>query len=142
MNTILLIPTGEGVGLTSACLGMIYALDCNGIKAGFLKPFSQVDQENLDRTTSLFGHLFQSKTVQSISHEKLTQRIAAGEVDELLEEAVSLHRSIAADNNVIIVEGLLPNGQDHFASELNASLAQALDAEVVLVQYSRYSKPT
>jgi BioD-like phosphotransacetylase family protein len=41
MNTILLIPTGEGVGLTSACLGMIYALDCNGIKAGFLKPFSQ-----------------------------------------------------------------------------------------------------
>ena len=82
---------------------MIYALDCNGIKAGFLKPFSQVDQENLDRTTSLFGHLFQSKTVQSISHEKLTQRIAAGEVDELLEEAVSLHRSIAADNNVIIV---------------------------------------
>ena len=55
MNTILLIPTGEGVGLTSACLGMIYALDCNGIKAGFLKPFSQVDQENLDRTTSLFS---------------------------------------------------------------------------------------
>ncbi len=51
MNTILLIPTGEGVGLTSACLG-IYALDCNGIKAGFLKPFSQVDQETLDRTTS------------------------------------------------------------------------------------------
>lgn len=39
MNTILLIPTGEGVGLTSACTGMIYALDCNGIKAGFLKPF-------------------------------------------------------------------------------------------------------
>ncbi|HDA9572557.1 phosphate acetyltransferase [Acinetobacter baumannii] len=141
MNTILLIPTGEGVGLTSACLGMIYALDCNGIKAGFLKPFSQVDQENLDRTTSLFGHLFQSKTVLSISHEKLTQRIAAGEVDELLEEAVSLHRSIAADNNVIIVEGLLPNGQDHFASELNASLAQALDAEVVLVSTADIQNP-
>ncbi|HHX4865668.1 TPA: phosphate acetyltransferase [Acinetobacter nosocomialis] len=141
MNTILLIPTGEGVGLTSACLGMIYALDCNGIKAGFLKPFSQVDQENLDRTTSLFGHLFQGKTVQSISHEKLTQRIASGEVAELLEEAVSLHRSIAADNNVIIVEGLLPNGQDHFASELNASLAQALDAEVVLVSTADIQNP-
>ncbi|MDX8254487.1 phosphate acetyltransferase [Acinetobacter pittii] len=141
MNTILLIPTGEGVGLTSACLGMIYALDCNGIKAGFLKPFSQEDQEHLDRTTSLFGHLFQSKTVQSISHEKLTQLIAAGEVDELLEEAVSLHRSIAAGHDVIIVEGLLPNGQDHFASELNASLAQALDAEVVLVSTADIQNP-
>lgn len=141
MNTILLIPTGEGVGLTSACLGMIYALDCNGIKAGFLKPFSQEDQEHLDRTTSLFGHLFQGKTVQSISHEKLTQLIAAGEVDELLEEAVSLHRSVAADHDVIIVEGLLPNGQDHFASELNASLAQALDAEVVLVSTADIQNP-
>jgi len=141
MNTILLIPTGEGVGLTSACLGMIYALDCNGIKAGFLKPFSQEDQEHLDRTTSLFGHLFQSKTVQSISHEKLTQLIAAGEVDELLEEAVSLHRSIATDHDVIIVEGLLPNGQDHFASDLNASLAQALDAEVVLVSTADIQNP-
>lgn len=42
MNTILLIPTGEGVGLTSACLGMIYALDCKGINAGFLKPFHKL----------------------------------------------------------------------------------------------------
>ena len=54
MNTILMIPTAEGVGLTSACLGMVYALDCNGIKAGFLKPFSQENQNQFDRTTSLF----------------------------------------------------------------------------------------
>jgi len=39
MNTLLLIPTEESAGLTSACLGMIYALDCSGIKAGFVKPF-------------------------------------------------------------------------------------------------------
>ena len=41
MKTILLVPTEIGVGLTSACLGLIYALECQGIKAGFLKPFSQ-----------------------------------------------------------------------------------------------------
>jgi dethiobiotin synthetase len=41
MKTILLVPTGEGVGLTSACLGLVYALECQGVKAGFLKPFSQ-----------------------------------------------------------------------------------------------------
>lgn len=35
MKTFLLVPTGIGVGLTSACLGLIHALDCLGIKAGF-----------------------------------------------------------------------------------------------------------
>lgn len=141
MNTILMIPTAEGVGLTSACLGMVYALDCNGIKAGFLKPFSQENQNQFDRTTSLFHHLFQRDTVQSISHEKLLQYISAGEMDDLLEEAVSLHRTIAAQQDVIIVEGLLPNGQDHFASELNAALAQALDAKVILVSTADIQNP-
>ncbi|MBK0064639.1 MULTISPECIES: phosphate acetyltransferase [unclassified Acinetobacter] len=141
MNTILMIPTAEGVGLTSACLGMVYALDCNGIKAGFLKPFSQENPNQVDRTTSLFHHLFQRNTVQSISHEKLLQYISAGEMDDLLEEAVSLHRTIAAQQDVIIVEGLLPNGQDHFASELNASLAQALDAKVILVSTADIQNP-
>ena len=141
MNTILMIPTAQGVGLTSACLGMIYALDCNGIKAGFLKPFSQENQNQLDRTTSLFSHLFQRNTVASISHDKLLQYISAGEMDDLLEEAVSLHRTIAAQQDVIIVEGLLPNGQDHFASELNAALAQALDAKVILVSTADIQNP-
>lgn len=66
MNTLLLIPTGEGVGLTSACLGLIYALDCNGIKAGFLKPFSQELPNQVDRTTSLFSHLFQGTDRKSV----------------------------------------------------------------------------
>lgn len=141
MNTILMIPTGEGVGLTSACLGLIYALDCNGIKAGFLKPFSQELPNQVDRTTSLFSHLFQGKTVTSISHEKVLQRLALGERDELLEEAVSIHRNVAANYDVIIVEGLLPNAQDHFATELNAALAQALDAKVVLVSTADVQNP-
>ena len=41
MQTILFVPTSSGIGLTSACLGFIRALDYVGLKAGFLKPFSQ-----------------------------------------------------------------------------------------------------
>lgn len=66
MNTILLIPTGEGVGLTSACLGMIYALDCNGIKAGFKTVLS--GRSRKFRPNYIFIWSFISKqTVQSIS---------------------------------------------------------------------------
>ena len=142
MNTILLIPTSEGVGLTSACLGMVYALDCKGIKAGFLKPFSHItDSSGLDRTARLFRHLFQQQTVEPIAYERLTQLVALGESDELLEGAVALHRQIAADHKVIIVEGLVPNGQDHFAIEVNAALAQALNAQVVLISTADLADP-
>ena len=35
-QAILLVPTSVGAGLTSACLGLIQALDTIGLKAGFL----------------------------------------------------------------------------------------------------------
>ncbi len=141
MKTILLVPTGEGVGLTSACLGLIYALDCQGIKAGFLKPFSQEKKQDTDPSTALYRHLTQSETVEPIAYTTLINQLNLGENDELLEEAVRLHRQIAKNHDVIIVEGLVPNAQDSFASELNASLAQALDAKVVMVSNADTAQP-
>lgn len=104
MKTILLVPTGEGVGLTSACLGLIYALECQGVKAGFLKPFAQELNEVEDRTTALYRHISQSETVEPIRYSKVLQQINLGEQDELLEEAVRLHRQIARQHDLIIVE--------------------------------------
>ena len=134
MKTILLVPTGEGVGLTSACLGLIYALECQGVKAGFLKPFSQEEHANTaDPSTALYRHISNNKTVEPIAYNIINQQLSADQSDELLEEAVRLHRQIAKNHDLIIVEGLVPNSRDAFASELNAQLAQALDAKVIIV---------
>ncbi|WP_180115869.1 phosphate acetyltransferase [Acinetobacter sp. YH12140] len=134
MKTILLVPTGEGVGLTSACLGLIYALECQGVKAGFLKPFSQENvADTVDRTTALYRHLFNNETVEPIHHATIVKQLSHDESDELLEEAVRLHREISKKHDLIIVEGLVPNSRDNFASELNATLAKALDAKVIIV---------
>ncbi|WP_372403545.1 phosphate acetyltransferase [Acinetobacter piscicola] len=141
MKTILLVPTGEGVGLTSACLGLIYALDCQGVKAGFLKPFSQDEKAESDRTTALYRHVSKTETVEPIPYAKLNHLLNTGETDELLEEAVRLHREVARTHDIIIVEGLVPNARDAFASEINASLAQALDAKVIFVSNANIAKP-
>lgn len=133
MKTILLVPTAEGVGLTSACLGLVYALECQGIKAGFLKAFSQDANASSDSSTALYRHISQSDTVEPISYAALTSRLASGQIDELLEDAVRLQREISKKHDIIIAEGLVPNGRDGFASQLNAQLAQALDAKVVIV---------
>lgn len=141
MKTILLVPTGESVGLTSACLGLIYALDCQGIKAGFVKPFSQEPQAAADRTTALYRHLFSNETVEPISHATVTRRLSHDENDELLEDAVRLHREIAKKHDLIIVEGLVPTSRDAFASQLNADLAKALDAKVLIVSTADIRNP-
>ena len=141
MKTILLVPTGEGVGLTSACLGLVYALECQGVKAGFLKPFSQETHQESDRSTALYRHLSNSETVEPIPYLKLIQQLNLGENDELLEDAVRLHRQIAKHHDLIIVEGLVPNSRDAFASTLNAALAQALDAKVIIVSNADINKP-
>ena len=142
MKTILLVPTGEGVGLTSACLGLSYALECQGVKAGFLQPFAQeINSPNTDRTTLLFQHLFKNEKVDPISYAALTKRLSQNEWDELLEDAVSLHRQVAKKHDLILVEGLLPNKNDAFAVELNAALAKALDAKVVFVDKTNIENP-
>lgn len=141
MKTILLVPTGESVGLTSACLGLIYALECQGIKAGFLKPFSQEAQSPADRTTALCRHLFNNETVEPISHAAVVRRLSRDENDELLEDAVRLHREIAKKHDLIIVEGLVPTSRDAFASELNADLAKALDAKVLIISTADIRSP-
>ena len=133
MKTILLVPTAEGVGLTSACLGLVYALECQGIKAGFLKPFSQDAAAHADSSTALYRHISQSATVEPLNYTALTTRLALGQIDELLEDAVRLHREVSKKHEIIIVEGLVPNQRDGFAAQLNAQLAQALDAKVVIV---------
>lgn len=141
MKTILLVPTGEGVGLTSACLGLVYALECQGVKAGFAKPFSQELQAEPDRTTALYRHISKLDTVEPITYAKITQQLNDGETDELLEEAVSLQRQVAKSHDIIIVEGLVPTARDAFASDLNASLAQALDAKVIFVSNADINRP-
>ncbi|MGE8560273.1 MAG: phosphate acetyltransferase [Acinetobacter sp.] len=141
MKTILLVPTGEGVGLTSACLGLVYALECQGVKAGFLKPFSQEKNQPVDRSTALYRHFTNSETVEPIPYEHLIKQLSLGENDELLEEAVRLHRQIAKQHDVIIVEGLVPTSCDAFASEFNATLAKALDAQVIVVSNADVNNP-
>ena len=141
MQTILLVPTGENVGLTSACLGLIYALDCQNIKAGFVKPFSQEAQSHQSCTTTLCQQLFQRNCPASISHERIVDAITHQKTDELLEEAVHLHREVAQQHDIIVVEGLYTSENSYFAHDLNVQLAKALDAQVIFVSKANLAEP-
>lgn len=139
-RTLLLVPTGTGVGLTSACLGLIRALDTLGLKAGFLRPFRQdeLNGPGPDRSTALARTTLGLTPPEPLPQARLERLLRDDRVDELMEEAVARHAQAMGDDpeagpDLIVVEGLVASPQSSYAGQLNAELARALDARVILV---------
>ena len=119
MQTILLVPISRGIGVTSAALGLIRALDYNGIKAGFMKPFLQDDtldkQNSLDSSSALIMHAFGLTPPKSINRQRVERMIGDGNLDELMEEVIGNFHSIDGDQDVVICEGLVPTTEASYA---------------------------
>lgn len=145
MQTILLVPTGRGIGLTSAGLGLIKALDYLGMKAGFMKPFLQDDsydsQHTLDSSSELTRLAFGLNPPESISRERVESMMNAGNVDDLMEEVVTNIDKLNGDYDVVICEGLVPTEEVSYASQVNFALATALDAKVIFVSMADLENP-
>lgn len=145
MQTILLVPTGRGIGLTSAGLGFLKALDYLGMKAGFMKPFLQDDsndsQHTLDSSSDLIRHAFGLNPPPSIPRERVERMMNSGNVDDLMEEVVTNFHQLGEEYNVVICEGLVPTEEVTYASQVNFALATALDAKVIFVSMADLENP-
>lgn len=145
MQTILLVPISRGIGVTSAALGLIRALDYNGIKASFMKPFLQDDtldkQNSLDSSSALTMHAFGLTPPPSINRQRVERMLASGNVDDLMEEVVVNFHSIEGDHDVVICEGLVPTTEASYASQINRAIAHALDAKIIFVSTADLHNP-
>ncbi|QJQ96150.1 MULTISPECIES: phosphate acetyltransferase [Halomonadaceae] len=139
MQTLLMVPTSVGAGLTSACLGLIQALDYIGLKAGFLKPFMQreLNGSGPDRSSALVARTLNLTPPESIRQERIERLLREDRLDELLEAVIELHQQAAHgpenDHDIVVVEGLVPTEHSTYAAQLNAHLAHALDARIIFV---------
>jgi len=134
-RTIILIPISTGVGLTSVTLGLINALEQKGAKVGFMKPISQPNtgEDIIDRTTSIVRTSTGLETAEPFMLSVAESLIGQNQSDVLLEKIVENHQRLAKNNEIVIVEGLIPTRKHSFANSINYEIAQALDAEIVLV---------
>ena len=135
MHTFLLAPTGFGVGLSSISLGVVQTLLRSGLKVGFFKPIAQPhpDDAGPERSSALMDATHNIRQPQALSLAYVERLIGNGQLDELMEEIVSMHQQIQAEYDIIIVEGMTPSRQANYAERINAYLATTLDAEVILV---------
>ena len=135
-RTIILIPISAGVGLTSVSLGLLQALEQKGAKIGFMKPISQpnTDEDKLDRTTSIVRTTSTSiETAEPFMLSVAENLIGQNQSDVLLEKIVEHHQQLSKNNEIVIVEGLIPTRKHSYANSINYEIAQALDAEIILV---------
>lgn len=134
-HAFLLVSTGAGSGLTTVSLGMVRALDRLGIRTGFYKPIAQLHDGDtgLERSTQLIEHMTDIITQKPIGIQHATALLGSGQEEMLMEEVIGLYQQSAKHTDIMIIEGLVADGHAGYATHLNAAIARALDAEVILV---------
>ncbi|MCT8557423.1 phosphate acetyltransferase [Glaesserella parasuis] len=142
-RTIILIPISTGVGLTSVSLGLVHSLEQKGAKVGFLKPIAQPisGEDTLDRSTTIIRLSQSTETGTPFMLSEAETLIAKNQTDVLLEKVVERHQKLTKNSDIVIVEGLIPTRKNSYANSINYEIAQALDAEIVLVAAPAADKP-
>jgi phosphate acetyltransferase len=134
MHTFLIAPTGFDAGLTSVSLGLVRALEQDGLKVGFVKPIAQgLDPSEPERSTHFARELCHLNAPEPLPMERAEHLLSQGQLDQLMEEVVSLYQQAAQDVDVVIVEGLVQDQQHVFTTYINSKLASTLQCDIILV---------
>jgi phosphate acetyltransferase len=134
-KAILVVPTGRGVGLTSIALGLVHALDRQGVPVGFCKPITQLHASDTgpERSTRLVRQFSSLDPPEPLSRTETAQLFDEGGEDQLLEEVVARYEQAAKGMSVVVVEGLVSTEQLPNAATANGRIATSLDADVIVV---------
>lgn len=134
---LLIVPVGHDVGLTSVSLGLIRALDRQGIHAAYAKPIAQpregVRGRIPDRAVELVANATHLEVPEPIDTEEAERYLAGEGADRLMEEVIARIGPAILAGGVTLIEGLVPTDDQVYSVSVNQAMASALDAEVVLV---------
>ncbi len=137
-TTVLVAPAGRSVGLTSTCLGLIRALDREGLRVSFAKPITNREPGRSAALVALGAHIWPQPSVPRHEAERL---LAAGDDQTLMEHVVEIVGRAGEGADVLIVEGMKPETGNVHATRVNALMMKALDAELILVASPRNQSP-
>jgi phosphate acetyltransferase len=137
-HTLFLAPAGRQTGLSTACLGLVRALDRRGVRVAFAKP---ITARGYDHSVGLVKLGAGLTPPPPISRATVDELLAVGDDQTLMEHVVELCAKAAAGADVLVVEGMWPEPGIVYSSRVNALMVKALDAELVLVGAPRGESP-
>ncbi|KMJ43580.1 phosphate acetyltransferase [Xenorhabdus khoisanae] len=133
-RTIMLIPTGTSVGLTSVSLGVIRSMEQKGVRLSVFKPIAQPRHTgSQDQTTSIIRSHSSIHTAEPLDMAHVESLLTTDKKDVLMEEIVARYHENSKDAEVVLIEGLVPTRKHPFAQSLNYEIAKTLNAEIVFV---------
>ncbi|MBD2814330.1 phosphate acetyltransferase [Xenorhabdus sp. Flor] len=133
-RTIMLIPTGTSVGLTSVSLGVIRSMEQKGVRLNVFKPIAQQRSSgSQDRTTTIIRSHSSIHAAEPLEMAYVESLLTTNKKDVLMEEIVARYHANTKDAEVVLIEGLVPTRKHPFAQSLNYEIAKTLNAEIVFV---------
>ncbi|CCG87840.1 phosphate acetyltransferase [Erwinia piriflorinigrans] len=134
-RTIMLIPTGTSVGLTSVSLGVIRAMERKGVRLSVFKPIAQprTGGDSPDQTTTIIRKHSNIPAATPLAMSRVESLLGSNQQDVLMEEIIASYHENTKEAEVVLVEGLVPTRKHQFASALNYEIAKTLNAEIVFV---------
>lgn len=136
-RTIMLIPIGTGVGVTSVSLGMVRAFAREGVKVSYFKPIAQPkpSYNGPEVSTAVIKTGCGLDLPEPIEASRMESLASTGDTSILLEEVIANFENHAKNcsADVIIVEGLVPIEKHPFAASLNTQIASGIDADIIFV---------
>ncbi len=137
-TTLLIAPAGRQVGLTTACLGIVRALDRKGLRVAFVKPIAGRGEDHSVELMALGAHLAPPAPIRRQVAEEL---LAHGDDQTLMEQVVDIANRAGRGADVLVAEGMVPEAGMVYSTRVNALMLRALDAELVLVAAPRDQGP-
>ncbi|KYP97739.1 phosphate acetyltransferase, partial [Sodalis-like endosymbiont of Proechinophthirus fluctus] len=134
-RTIMLIPTGTNVGLTSVSLGVIRAMEQKGVRLSVFKPIAQPQsgEDTLDTTTRIIRANSTIPSAEPLAMSYVESLLVSNQQDVLMEKIIARYHENTHEAEVVLVEGLVPTHKHQFATALNYEIARTLNAEIVFV---------
>lgn len=134
-RTIMLIPTSTNVGLSGVSLGVIRAMERQGVRLSVFKPVAQPRDggDHPDQTTMILRANSKIPTAEPLKISRVEQLLSTNKQDILMEEIVAQYQQDLKGADVILVEGIVPTNKYQFAHQLNHDIAKTLGAEIILV---------
>lgn len=136
-NGIYVTSTAEASGKKVVCLGLVEMLRSRVDRIGYFRPVTSTDIPDDDPMVQLVRRRFgfsESLSRGAVGASEFTELLSAGNREAIAERALTVYNEIAAQSDVVIVEGSdLVEFDVAIENEFNQSLANDLGTTVLAV---------
>ena len=106
-RSLLVAPVADHSALARTCLGLLRALDRQGVKVAFVKPVAQPSADGgPDRSAELVAAVTTLRPPEPLSTALLEQQLGQGELEVVLEKIVAAWEPVYGGSDVVVIQGL------------------------------------